>query len=98
MEKEWIKYNPESRDTKYDTKMRLRNMIKHQDFFSFPVPIEMVQMSYTKEDKYNLKISGEIISLKASERGQEEGEQGIFFFAEHEDKTKIEKILMKIFK
>ncbi|MCK5149733.1 hypothetical protein KAJ87_02315 [Candidatus Pacearchaeota archaeon] len=98
MEKEWIKYNPESRDTKYDTKMRLRNMIKHQDFFSFPVPIEMVQMSYTKEDKYNVEIGGEIISLKASEKDQEEGEPGIFFLAEPKKKTKIEEILMEIFK
>ena len=97
MTKEWIKYNPKVRETKYDTKMSLRNMIGNQHLLSLPVPIEFAQRSDRLGDEYIMELDGERISIKANEKGQEEGKPGIFFFAEHKDKTKIEEILMEIF-
>jgi len=100
MAKEWIKYAPEGKDTKYHHKMHLRNMAKMQSMMCPKTPIAMTQMSNSKDDNYVLLVNDEEVQIRASEEGQKNNaEPGIFFFAEPEKKSKIEEILlMEIFR
>jgi len=99
MAKEWIKYAPEGRNTEYDTKMHLRNMFSCRNIMCPQVQISQIKKENFEDDEYLLNVEGEEVKVKASEAGQRnDAEAGIFFYAEKSNKSKIEKILMEIFK
>ncbi|MEK6906308.1 MAG: hypothetical protein AABW81_01665 [Nanoarchaeota archaeon] len=92
MIKQWIKYAPKGRDTKYDTKMHLRNMCKFPDLNPDINIIVIKKIDYA-DDEYlidGFKVEGR------ENMKPEEIRDGIFFYAEESKKSKIEKILTKI--
>lgn len=96
--KEWIKYAPEGRDTKYDGKMHLRNMVKCRAIMCPQIQISFTKKSDFEDDEYSIIVDGESISIRASEAGQRNNaEPGIFFQADESKKSEIEGILMKVF-
>jgi hypothetical protein len=99
---EWIKYSPEGRETKYDTKMGLRNMMKCKAIMCPSVPMSRLVVSDFRDDVYSLKIDEKDIIIRAREDGQNNAEEpqlgpGIWFYSQREDKEKIEGLLMKVF-
>ena len=96
---EWIKYGPKGKDTKFDSKMHLRNMVNYKEIMLPNIPINMVMKSDFGNDEYSLEYLGGQVQIRASENGQKNNaEPGIYFLAEPSDKDGIEEILMKIFK
>ncbi len=98
-EKKWTKYAPEGKDTTYDSKMHLRNVVNHREIMCPRIQINYLKKSDFEDDEYLLRVDDEDINIKASEEGQRNNaEPGIFFFAEESKKSKIEKILTEIFR
>ena len=98
-EEKWIKYAPEGKDTEYDSKMHLRNIVNYRHIMCPKIQIDYLKKSDFEDDEYMLRVDDESIKIKASEAGQRnDADPGIFFFAEESKKSKIEKILMEIFR
>jgi len=102
MEQTWRIYSPEKRNTKYDTKIALRNMVRS------PLrsrDISQVSIDWYNDDVYKMQIKGEEVKVIAREHGQknhtaevfEEQEEGIFFLVSDENFREAESGLVKIF-
>ncbi|MBT4165459.1 hypothetical protein HOE04_00285 [archaeon] len=97
-DRQWIRYSPEGRNTEYDHKMNLRNMVNTMGMLGPKLPITTILKSDSEDDNYVLNLDGEEIKIKASENGQRNNaESGIFFLTEPSKKDKVEGILMRLF-
>ena len=100
--RQWMKYEPQGRDTKLDTKMNLRNGIKAYGLIrAGPCPIKARIPDDYGDDIYVLEVEGENFSVISREMGQRtkreevfpQEEAGTFFLARPDQKKQIEKIL-----
>ncbi|MFC1682148.1 hypothetical protein ACFL0X_00855 [Nanoarchaeota archaeon] len=103
MEKEWIRYSPEGRDIKYDTKMHLRNMVSAQSVLG-QVPLRITKMDNYGDDTYTLVLDEESIQVIARETGQTnysdkiKEKEGVFFLTERSRKSHVEEALIGVFR
>ena len=78
-EQKWRIYAPEGRDTKYDTKMSLRNFSNNAHLLGrgeiFVIPI--LRQDYG-DDIYRMHVEKEEVKVIAREPGQRQREKGIF--------------------
>jgi hypothetical protein len=76
MEQEWRVYSPKGKDTKYDTKMTLRNMMSMS--VVWPTDLGPVGIDDYGDDYYEMCIRGEEVSVVAREEGQRTITEGVF--------------------
>jgi len=97
-DKQWMMYSPEGRNTEYDHKMNLRNMVNSMGMLGPRLPITIHQRNDFEDDQYILNLDGDQIVIRASEKGQKnDAEPGIFFCAKPSKKDRIEKMLVRLF-
>jgi hypothetical protein len=106
MEQKWRIYAPKERDTKYDTKMGLRNLSNHANLLGtgeiFVIPV--LRDDYG-DDFYVMNVEKEevkIVAREARQRTREKGifgslDSGIFFKVSDKNEKEAESKLVKAF-
>jgi hypothetical protein len=99
--KKWMRYGSRERNVSGD-KDHLKFAYRGMGITRPKIPISITLIDPEGDTRYELNVSGEMIPVIARERGQKnygnevEEAEGIFFFSEESNKSKIEEILTKI--
>ncbi len=105
MKQQWRVYAPEGRDTKYDSKMNLRNMHQMGGLLGSVSPLTSVKKQDYGDDVYQMEVRNEEVMVVAREPGQRTHEtdifdsldEGIFFNVSDENHRETEGKLVKMF-